>query len=106
MRVDRRGGADSGLPPIATRTIRGLRAIPRTGTVAPTGIGPVPGPGADLMPGHRRPGIVLRVPDGDPPVPVGADRAHPHVTRPGQQTAAPATARCRRARAATANPHD
>ena len=31
----------------------------------------------------QRPGTVLRVADRDPPVPVGADRAHPHVTRPG-----------------------
>ena len=56
MRVDRRGGADSGLPPIATRGDPRIARDPRTGTVAPSGIGPVHGPGADLMRGHRRPG--------------------------------------------------
>src|SRR5664279_4354154 len=45
---------------------------------------PVPEPGADLIRGQR-PRTVLAVADRDPPVPIGADRAHPHVTRPGHQ---------------------
>src|SRR5664279_4114279 len=40
---------------------------------------PVPEPGADLVWGQR-PGTVLTVADRDPPVPVGADRTHPHVS--------------------------
>src|SRR5664279_369876 len=55
-------------------------------TVAPAGIGPYPSP--DLVRGQR-PRTVLTVADRDPPVPVRADRAHPHVTRPGHQQLRP-----------------
>ena len=53
-------------------------------------------PGSARTRAGRRPGAgstsaapSSAVADGDPPVPVGADRAHPHVTRPGHQQLRP-----------------